>query len=266
MRTLSYFSSLACILFLVCCQKKEVKHLPVCIYDQPEFAKVCIEASHQEEKFDEFKRHPFFNLLWENLTAEEGQKWFAEVPASLREKLKKSDAIGSPRVYDYEGEVFSPWTLRLAAIAGEIQSKVGDLNGLNVVQIGAGYGGLCRILHECATLGSYTLIDLPEQLALAKKYLERLDVNNVIFLTPDQLPERQTFDLAISDMSFSEFNCSYQEHFFKKILSNARSGFLLGHFFPKHFGVVALTADELKDRFRNVAMQGDDYLIYWKQM
>ncbi len=263
-KNLRLFTSITCTLLLVCCQKKEVKHTPRCIYDQPEFAKVCIEAAQQEEKFAEFKRHPFFNLLWENLTAEEGQKWFERVPATLREKLKKCDGVGSPQVYAYEGEVFSPWTLRLAAIAGDIQSKVGDLSGLHVVQIGAGYGGLCRILHDCANLGSYTLVDLPEQLALAKKYLERLDVKNITYLTPDELTQQQTFDLVISDMSFSEFNRSYQEQFFKKILSNASSGFLLGHFFPKHFGVVAMTADELKERFGDVEVQGEDYLVYWK--
>jgi hypothetical protein len=264
-KNLRFIAGLACILLFVCCQKKQVKHTPRCIYDQPEFAKMCLEAAHQEEKFADFKRHPFFNLLWENLTAEEGQRWLEKVPDALLEKLRECDGVGSPQVYEYEGGVFSPWTLRLAAIAGDIQSKVGDLSGLHVVQIGAGYGGLCGILHHCANLGSYTLVDLPEQLALAQKYLERLDVKNVTYLTPDELTQKQTFDLVISDMSFSEFNRSYQELFFKKILSNVQSGFLLGHFFPKHFGVVAMTADELKERFGNVEIQGEDYLIYWKR-
>ena len=191
--------------------------------------------------------------------------------------FRENDAIGSPRVYSFgEAGSFSPSTLRLVAIAGDLQQRIGNLSHLRVVQIGAGYGGLCKILDALSSFESYTLVDLPEQLALAKKCLEKLGVHNVVFLTPEALPKDAVYDLVISDLSFSEFNRSYQELFFDRILSCSNSGYLLGRVFPKHFGVVAWNADELKVRFEKLrkfsewemqdpAIDRENYFVYWKK-
>lgn len=280
--------ALACVIggsFLVNgCQKKEEESSPRCIYDQSVFAAASMSAAKDDEQFARFKKNPFFNLLWENLSKEEGDKWLSVIEIEhphLREKFDKfreSDQVGSPRVFSFgEAGDFSPSTLRLVAISGEMQSKLGSFAGKSVIQIGAGYGGLCKILGDISGFESYTLVDLPEQLALAKKYLDSFGVENVTFLTPDQLPKRAVYDLVISDMSFSEFNRSYQELFFDRVLKCSHSGFLLGRIFPKHYGVVPLNFGELKKRFekngnlslcemQEPSIEDENYLICFKSL
>lgn len=241
----------SCLLPLSC-TKKSTKPSPKCIYDQPVFAQVCLEAVSDESRFLVFKQNPYFNLLWENRTEEEGVediKWIelhAPFVFEHLEKLRAIDAIGSPRVYSYgEYGALSPYTLHLAAFSGEIAAHCGDLSGKRIVQIGAGYGGLCQVIQALFPVDSYTLIDLPEQLELAKKYLSCAGIEQVSYLTPDQLPEGISFDVLLSDQSFSEFNRHYQEIFVNKLFCHSHSGYVRGHLFPKHFGVVALNCDEL---------------------
>ena len=265
------------------CQKKDTPPPPRCIYDHAVFAQRAEAAANDKELFAQFKRDPFFNLLWENLPQEEGERALRQIESQYPflmdqlEAVKESDRVGAPRVYSF-GKVgeFSPTTLRFAAIAGDLQSRLGSLSGHKVIQIGAGYGGLCKILHTVDSFDRYTLVDLPSQLLLAKRYLETLGVQGVLYLTPEELPRDAHYDLVISDRSFSEFNHSYQEVFFDRILRKSRSGFLIGNVFPKHFGVISLSIEELKGRFEKLGrfsewefqeptLEKENYFIFWNK-
>jgi putative sugar O-methyltransferase len=237
-RNLSKALIASCCL-LASCKKSEQKHLPHCIYDHAVFAQVATQAVTDEQCFAQFKRNPFFNLLWENHTQGQGQEWLDKITTEYPQlKIKfdlfrQIDHIGSPRTYFFEeaGD-FSASTLRLIAMTGEVCARVGHLENGNIVQIGAGAGSWCRILHDVLGFKSYTLVDVPEQLALAKKCLEEWGVENVAFYTPEELPQEAVYDLVISDMSFSEFNRFYQKLFFDRILSRSALGCIFGHVFP----------------------------------
>lgn len=277
------FGVVCCMLLVVGCQKKESKTSPRSIYDQSVFVEMALNAVKDDAQFVSFKRNPFFNLLWENLSKEEGEMWLHLINEQypfLVDKLDRfaeSDRIGSPRIYPFgEAGEFSPSTLRFVAIAGQLQSRIGDWSEKHIIQIGAGYGGLCKILHVISGCASYTIIDLPEQLALARKYLESFGLNHVIYSTPDQISYGKTYDLAISDMSFSEFNRAHQELFLDRILLKSKAGFLVGRVFPKHYGVAPLNWDELKRRFekkgkfsqwemQEPTIEKENYLICFKR-
>jgi hypothetical protein len=223
------------------------------------FADAALSAISDEACFAHFKQNPFFNLLWENLSEGEGQQWLGTIEEKyplLKEKFedfRAVDRVGSPRVFPYgEAGTFSPSTLRFIALAGELQSRMGTWEGLHGIQIGAGYGGLCTILHALSEFASYTLVDLPEQLALARKCLEGMKPMHVVYLTPEQLPKGASYDLVLSDRSFSEFNRAHQELFFERIFSCSNMGFFLGHVFPKHYGVVPMPFEELQSRLKTM--------------
>ena len=269
-----------CSLLAVAClqavKRTKRKHLPRCIYDHWVFAQVAEQAVADEQQFSQFKKNPFFNLLWENHTREQGQEWLEKITNEypyLKIKFdlfRQIDHIGSPRTYFFgDAGDFSPSTLRLIAMTRELCTRVGYTENGNVVQIGAGSGNWCKILHDAIGFRSYTLVDIPEQLALAKKCLEKWDIDNVTFYTPEELPEGTVYDLVISDMSFSEFNHVHQRLFFDRILSRSASGCLFGHISPKHFGVTCMSLDELKSRFEKAVIEQTnerDYLFYWNQM
>ena len=196
--------------------------------------------------------------------------------------------------------------------------------------IGAGQGNWCKILNDTVGFKSCTLVDLPEQLELAKKCLGEWKIKNVKFVTPEELSkdiiytdndskvgnlarrlrkffvwsERplckhktrvktknvlhsqrsqnptcdslSVYDIVISDMSFSEFNRPYQELLLDRAIACSNSGFIVGHEFPKQFGVVSLNFDQLKERFDRIGnfayieMQKpsedrEDYFFCWKK-
>jgi len=239
------------------CQKKEIKPLARSIYDRSVFAEMALSAAQDDAQFATFKRNPFFNLLWENFSKEEGEIWLKTVqekyPAMVErmDAFATSDKVGSPRTFSFEGVgEFSPSTLRFVAIAGQMEASLGGLSEeMHVIQIGAGYGGLCKILHDISPCASYTIVDLPEQLALAQRYLDAFGLNEVIYKTPDELPKNTKYDLVISDMSFSEFNRPDQQRLFDRVFAYAKSGFMLGRVFPKHYGVAPMGWEEVKNRF-----------------
>lgn len=269
------------LLLLISCEKKEEKIPPRSIYDQSVFKRAAENAVREEEAFACFKQEPFFNLLWENRSEEEGSRWLRKIKEEFPflierfDRFRLIDQIGSPRIYAYgDAGIFSPSTLRLAWITGDLLSKCGSWEDFDVVQIGAVHGSLCSALHAVAKWRTYTIIDLPEQLALAKKVVDQLELDHVFFLTPEQLVKRAVYDLVISDQSFSEFNSEFQELFSQNILASARAGYLLGHHFPKHFGVIPMRVEQLKHRLEKMgkkavveieelARDREEYFIFW---
>ena len=92
-----------------------------------------------------------------------------------------------------------------------------------IIEIGGGYGGLCRTLRQLFPTASYTICDLPETLMFSGLYLVAtepgiprvlsvlaLDSGDAIDLLPNYLfplfVEGRSFDLAINTLSFAEMS------------------------------------------------------------
>lgn len=270
--------------FLVfACQKKEAKPSSRSLYDHAIFAEYLTTLVHDEAKFAEFKRDPFCNILWENLPKEAGDAALNRIKTQFPhllnklDALRESDKIGSPRTYHF-GTVgsFSPSTLHFVSIAGDLQKRLGGFAEKTIIQVGSGYGGLCKILHTVQSCKSYTLVDLPEQLALAKKYLESFGLTHIIYRTFEDLPKDAEYDCVISDRTFSELNSTYQKLILDRIFANSHAGYILGHVFSKHFGVTVLSINEIKKNFeksgafskwefQQPTIEKENYFIFWQR-
>ena len=83
----------------------------------------------------------------------------------------------------------------------------------------------------------YNLVDLPEVLALAEKFLTTLDANDdaVRYLDGTHLYNDAPCDLVISDYAFSELGKPAQEIYIEKILSKSKAGYVTwdGDFFAE---------------------------------
>jgi hypothetical protein len=247
-------SCIICILFFSSgCQRKSQKTALRCIYDQPGFAQACLRALADDAAFNSFKREPFYALLYQGHSYEEGLDFLRDIEKNYLEmlpyldRLRTSDRIGNPQTYAY-GEYgdFSPSTLYYARTVGAIWQRLGDLSHRDIVQIGAGYGALCKMLHDLFPCKSYTIVDLPEHLALARKVLEKEGISFVRFSTPEELSADEKFDVVISESQFSEFSKPLQKLFIEKVLLRTQAGYLFCHLFPKHFGVEPFSPDALR--------------------
>lgn len=245
--------SLTLLLLSVGCQKctnKKSSRL-CCLYDQAEITEACLRAIKEETP--SFKRDPFYALFYQGHAYEEGLEALAHIEKKfpgyihLFDQFRQSDRYGQPHVYDYGtyGH-FSPTTLHHIYKAAEICEKMTPSRTARILQIGGGYGGLCKILHDMQAWQTYTIIDLPCHLALARKTLENQGITGVYFLTPEEIDAVADYDLVISDLSFSEYAHSLQQLFIERLLPRARGGFFFCHAVPRHFGVETFSPEQLK--------------------
>ena len=80
---------------------------------------------------------------------------------------------------------------------GNIIEYIGALDGLRIVEIGGGYGGLAMLINKCRP-ACYHIIDLPEVCELQRRYLAGSQVE--CFTEPTG----QDYDLVISNYALSE--------------------------------------------------------------
>jgi putative sugar O-methyltransferase len=118
--------------------------------------------------------------------------------------------VGAPISVVYDGELVCLDYL-MAVYELEFITGGADLDGMAVVEIGAGYGRTCHAMMSNHDIASYDIIDLESTLSLARAYLRKVldderfarigfhSVNDV-----DALFEAREFDLCINIDSFAE--------------------------------------------------------------
>ena len=103
----------------------------------------------------------------------------------LLELCIMNDSCGNPKKHNFDNFLCcSPSNLRYILHSLLILKFMKDcnLNNVDIVEIGGGYGGLCFFLHKLSYLfsiniNSYSMFDLQQPLLLQKKYLENC-INN----------------------------------------------------------------------------------------
>lgn len=244
-----YFS-----LFILCCSF----HVSLCKIrtshtDDSPYTEFCTQAARNEDLFANFRRSKPIMGIVETVSYDLGQEYKAhlekQAPYYVNHiaTFKTSETVGNPITFNYDkiGSI-APTTLRYIHVAFDLERLFGSLDDLAIVEIGGGYGGQCKIISDLFKVKKYTIIDLPEALEIAKKFLDNLGVRNVTFLTPDQLSTDAFFDLAISNYAFSECTISMQEAYVKNIFTQSKNGYCICNqmrFDPEYYvedGVVAL--------------------------
>jgi putative sugar O-methyltransferase len=186
----------------------------------------------------------------EHVSIEQGQQYLAIIrrdnPQLLDhiERFGSSDAVGGPIVHKYDGlQPMSPTTLRYIKVLSDLMILNGDLTGSSIVEIGPGYGGQAKIICDRFDVASYLLIDLPECLALARRFLQPFDVP-LTAATPGALPEGE-WDLLISNYAFSECERHVQDSYRDAFVSHARHGYLTCNLISELWDIDSYSADEL---------------------
>lgn len=203
------------------------------ISDNPSYNEICGLAASQDCYFEYFKSMAQYAEILEHVSEKQGQEYLELIDRQLLQHLDvfaTNDSVGNPIRYEYENwGLFSPTTLRYVKVLSDLQKLFITLTGMDIVEIGAGYGGQCKIIHDSESPGSYNIVDLPNALALQRKYLNKFDIKNgrINSFTADNLyalPNQ--IDLVISNYAFSECNVDVQHLYMEKIIKHSKCGYM----------------------------------------
>lgn len=216
------------------------------------YAKFCKLAASDDEIFQTFKRHSSYQEVLEHVSYEVGLQYLDiivnEYPELINhfDKFRKNDSLGNPNIYHY-GKYgwFSPTTLRYIKTAGDLKKRFGKLSNLHIVEIGGGYGGLCKIISDLDGFASYTIIDLPESNQLARKYLGKSDIRNLFFIDNHQLSKTRSYNLVISNYAFSEIDQVEQAEYIKHVIKPTPNGYMTMNFTSPHYNLTSMPIQEL---------------------
>ena len=202
------------------------------ISDNKAYPNVCLQASNDHEHFKDFRRNKVYNEILEHVSQEQGKEYLdlikedAEIFSKI-DTFKENDKYGNPRVFDYPsvGKISST-TLRYIKVLADLKALFGTMDNLNIVEIGAGYGGQCRIINSYFKPNSYCLIDIKPALMLAKRFLDHYIIHSrLIYKTMDELQEKE-YDLLISNYAFTELPRPIQDIYLKKCILCSRMGYI----------------------------------------
>lgn len=208
---------------------------------------VCESAVNNDEVFNEFKKNSDFITILEHTAVNYSYVFMNQIIDKYLELLNRidwklisqNDSIGGAEQVEYEelknyikldSYIFSPSTVAYTYKALEILDhiKESNLNDISILEIGAGYGGQCKIILDLAPLFNinikeYTLVDLYWPNQLQKKYLNYLGYkNNLKFISYEDLrggKELDSFDYLISIYALGEFSPDIQQFYIDKMQS-----------------------------------------------
>lgn len=203
------------------------------VTDRGAYTQLCDRAARDPRVFASFKNQRSYTEVLEHVTCSMGAEYLRitleQTPefGALLERFRENDRLGEPQTCDYgEHGRFSATTLRYAKVSSDLGTLFGSLDGLRIIEIGAGYGGQCFITGLVSSVRSYTIVDLDPCLRLQKTYLGQLGVTNVHFVSPDAVAEDGVYDLVVSNYAFTECVREVQEVYLARVLGRSTRGYV----------------------------------------
>lgn len=208
--------------------------------DRQGYPEFCASAASGDDAFAVFRaptKNSYTRVL-EHFSRSDGEDHLIALKernpeiAKYLSRFASSNNVGAPELFDYGFDgLHAASTLRYARNLGDLHEKFGSLNDLHIVEIGSGYGGLAKVVFDAFTPGSYTLIDLPEAVQLAGRFLRATlspeNYKRVKLVDGTKLCEPLHSDLAISNCAFSECSPKVQKAYIRNVLAPAKRGSLL---------------------------------------
>tara|TARA_B100002019_G_scaffold25999_1_gene19875 strand:+ start:4391 stop:5179 length:789 start_codon:yes stop_codon:yes gene_type:complete len=225
-----------------------------------EYLEACKEAVADDDAFANFKSNPKYKTILEHVLKDQGQCYLnicremsEEGVEQNIELFKENDKYGNPETFPYPGldGAVSPTTLRYMKNTFEMSFMLNGAEVSKIVEVGGGYGGLCRVLSMVCEFDEYILVDLPEVSALQRKYLDQFpDLKDKVTCIPTtELDEIKDVDLFISNYALSECDLDSQMAYFNLIIQNAKYAYIiynLVNFNDNHYNVFI---DRIKEEF-----------------
>jgi putative sugar O-methyltransferase len=200
--------------------------------DNQTYRNVCFQASNDYRYFNNFRRNQIYNEILEHASEQQGEEYLDIIKKdadifSKMDTFKENDKYGDPRVFYYPsvGKI-SPTTLRYIKVLADLKALFGTMDNLNICEIGAGYGGQCRIINSYFTPGTYCLIDIKPALMLIQRFLNNYIIHSSLtYKTMNELKKKE-YDLLISNYAFTELPRSIQDIYLEKSILCSKMGYI----------------------------------------
>lgn len=222
--------------------------------DMDAYLNVCKQAAEDDNVFASFKRKPAYTKILEHTSKAQGDYYFNRIPVIDSDFFTSNDDYGNPERFDYAGKLISPTTLQYIYVLNRLLYFFRTLAGFSIIEIGGGYGGQCKIIHDYCRIESYRIVDLYEPGLLQNKYLSKFGIEAAIY-EPDGYPVGPRYDLCISNYALSEITEPLQTQYVRDIILNSTHGYITCNG-PIH----AIT--ELIDKFPTLKITPD---IEWER-
>ena len=224
--------------------------------DYNNYLKVCEMAINDEKIFNNFKRIRQYVDVLEHVSYKLGIEYLDVLFGRLKKyvphldwkSIMINDTIGNPRKNDFEQfmkkyvklphYIFSPTTIRYIVTGLDILEYVENSKKktLNIVEIGGGYGGQCKILYDMAkmfdiTIESYGICDLTAAGKLQQKFLSNFKYINGKFIKYDDVCNNiinfDNIDLVISNYCLGEIAVDIQNTYIDTIVSKSKMAYFV---------------------------------------
>lgn len=226
-----------------------------------EYLNSCISICENEIEFENFKRNNKYTSVCEHqhLGKEFLDTAIKEIikKTNLHEinkkinKITENDLYGNPILIDSPIGKISIGTLRYVKNCIDIIDffKTNEFN--NIIEIGAGYGGLCKTISNFLKIKEYQIIDLNEPNQLIKKYLSKFKFDFKIEISNFENFKNDFFikktDLVIANYSLSELPKSLQLEYIEKIILKSEKFYIIYNHLQKNFDEDGLSCEEFCD-------------------
>jgi hypothetical protein len=119
-----------------------------------------------------------------------------------------------------------------------------NVNGREILEVGGGYGGFCRVLTSvCPRISGYTFLDHQAMIHLVRHFLrDRMDKVTTVTLEDKESVTLNTYDLFISNYCLSETPPEFQMWVAREI-------------FPRCCGVFIIDGDGKKPEFKKMLLK-----------
>jgi len=263
-------------------QVKPAKESRTSISDNTNYPDFCKIAAEDDRVFKTFREAPIYIETLEHVSYKYATQYVDKILNNKNdivmknlELFKTNDLYGTPQIKNFDKAIgrVSPTTTRYISILNDMINIFGDMSGWSFSEVGAGYGGQCKIIHNAFDVKEYIIVDLDEPMMLIKKYLSKFDISPKLISAKDLT--NKSSDLFISNYAFSECNREIQELYLENLAKNAKNGFMLCNFISNRFKVKSYTLQELtakiKSYGREVFVEEEaprtfrgNKLVYWK--
>ena len=200
--------------------------------DKNSYVEAIRSILSSDSEFNNFRQHvkSGYRTILEHLSYDEGLKYFKHIREfeNGQEMLLDavtSDEVGNPVKFNYDGILLNPTTLRYISTALDIEKKFGNLDGVNYVEIGGGYGGQAKILTRMFNLKSVKLFDIPQALELQKRYLSMFGVScETLTIDKEFVIEENSF--VVSNYAWCELDENFRSIYAEKVIRKCSKAFL----------------------------------------